>query len=48
MTLLMRPFEDDVDAEWKDVLADYSKTRSERELLRGVLDNHIALVGLYY
>lgn len=45
MTLLMRPFEDNVDAEWKDVIADYSKTRSERELLRGVLDYHTALSG---
>jgi predicted ATP-dependent endonuclease of OLD family len=45
MTLLMKPFEDDIDSEWKDVLADYSKTRSEQELLRGVLDNHIALSG---
>jgi predicted ATP-dependent endonuclease of OLD family len=45
MTLLMRPFEDNVDAEWQEVVADYSKTRSERELLKGVLDTHIALSG---
>jgi predicted ATP-dependent endonuclease of OLD family len=45
MTLLMRPFEENIDSEWKDVLTDYSKTRSEQELLRGVLDNHIALSG---
>jgi predicted ATP-dependent endonuclease of OLD family len=45
MTLLMRPFEENVDAEWKDVLDDYGKTRSEQELLKGVLDNHVALSG---
>ncbi len=45
MTLLMRPFEDNIDSEWKEVVTDYSKTRSERELLKGVLNNHIAQSG---
>ena len=42
MTLLMRPFGDDVDAEWKEVLYDYHKTRSEKEQRTAELDSHIA------
>jgi hypothetical protein len=42
MTLLMRPFGDDVDAEWKEVLYDYHKTRSEKEQRTAELDRHIA------
>ena len=45
MTLLMRPIEDDVDTEWKEVLYDYRKTRSERELRIAELDSHIAFSG---
>jgi predicted ATP-dependent endonuclease of OLD family len=45
MTLLMRPIEDDDDEEWKEVLNDYRKTRSERELMIAELDNHIAFSG---
>jgi len=45
MTLLMRPIEDEFDLEWKGVLADYRKTRSERELKMSELDNHIAFSG---
>jgi predicted ATP-dependent endonuclease of OLD family len=45
MTLLMRPIEDDVDNEWKDVLYDYRKTRVERESMMSELDSHIALSG---
>jgi len=45
MTLLMRPLDDGADSEWKEVLYDYRKTRSERELRMAELDNHIALSG---
>ena len=45
MTLLMRPIEDDADAEWKDILYDYRKTRSERESKLEELDTQIALSG---
>ena len=45
MTLLMRPLEDDADIEWKEVLGDYRKTKSERELMLSELDNHIAFSG---
>jgi AAA ATPase domain len=45
MTLLMRPIEDEFDIEWKGVLDDYRKTRSERDLRISELDNHIAFSG---
>ena len=45
MTLLMRPADDEVDSEWKDVLNDYRKTRSEKELRMTELDRQIALAG---
>ncbi len=45
MTLLMRPIEEEFDLEWKGVLADYRKTRSDRELKMSELDNHIAFSG---
>jgi predicted ATP-binding protein involved in virulence len=45
MTLLMRSIEDEVDSEWKEVLADYRKTRSDRELRIEELDRHIAFSG---
>ena len=45
MTLLMRPIEDEFDIEWKGVLDDYRKTRSERDLRMSELDNHIAFSG---
>jgi predicted ATP-binding protein involved in virulence len=45
MTLLMRPIEDDADAEWKEVLYDYRKTRSEKEMRVSELDSHIAFSG---
>lgn len=41
MTLLMRPLDD----EWKEVLADYRKTRQSKELMLNNLENHIALSG---
>ena len=45
MTLLMRSIEDDPDAEWREVLYDYRKTRAERELRIAELDSHIAFSG---
>ena len=45
MTLLMRSIEDDPDAEWKEVLYDYRKTRADRELRIAELDSHIAFSG---
>ena len=45
MTLLIRPYEDEEDTEWKEVLFDFRKTRSERELRIAELDNHIAFSG---
>ena len=42
MTLLMRSIEEDTDAEYKEVLYDYRKTRSERELRMSELESHIA------
>lgn len=45
MTLLMRPVDDDDDLEWKEILQDYRKTRSERDQVKADLDRHIALSG---
>jgi predicted ATP-dependent endonuclease of OLD family len=45
MTLLMRPVDDDDDLEWKEVLQDYRKTRTERDQVKADLDRHIALSG---
>jgi len=45
MTLLMRPAEDEDDQEWKAVLSDYKKTRSERDQKKSELDRHIAMSG---
>ncbi len=45
MTLLMRPVDDDDDLEWKEILDDYRKTRSERDMQKADLDRHIALSG---
>ena len=45
LTLLMRPIEDDTDAEWKEVLYDYRKTLVDRELRITELDSHIAFSG---
>jgi hypothetical protein len=45
MTLLMRPVEDEADVEWTEVLYDFRKTRSEREIRISELDNHIAFSG---
>jgi AAA15 family ATPase/GTPase len=45
MTLLLRPVDDDDDLEWRNVLDDYRKTRSESDLTKSGLDRHIALSG---
>jgi AAA15 family ATPase/GTPase len=45
MTLLMRPLDDEDDLEWKKVLEDYRKTRSERDIKKNELDRYIALSG---
>jgi predicted ATP-dependent endonuclease of OLD family len=45
MTLLMRPIEDDDESEWKEILADYKKTRDDLELKKTEIDGHIALAG---
>jgi predicted ATP-binding protein involved in virulence len=45
MTLLMRPVDDEDDAEWKNTLNDYRKTRHDRDVKKAELDRHIALSG---
>jgi hypothetical protein len=45
MTLLMRPIEDESDTEWKEVLYDFRKTRSERDLKIAELERQIAFSG---
>jgi ABC-type ATPase involved in cell division len=45
MTLLMKPVDDDDDLEWKEILQDYRKTRSERDQVKADLDRHIAMSG---
>jgi ABC-type ATPase involved in cell division len=45
MTLLMRPVDDEDDAEWRNTLNDYRKTRSERDNKKAELDRHIAFSG---
>ena len=45
MTLLMRPIEDEEDTEWKEVLYDFRKTRSDREIRMAEIESHIAFSG---
>ena len=45
MTLLMRPLDDDNDVEWRSILNDYRRTRSDRDLAKNDLDRYIALSG---
>ena len=45
MTLLMMPMENPDDSEWKKVLDDYRKTRTERDTVVSDLASHIALCG---
>ena len=45
MTLLMKPIEDESDSEWKGVINDFRKTRSERDLKKAEMDRQVALSG---
>jgi predicted ATP-dependent endonuclease of OLD family len=45
MTLLMRPVDDDDDLEWKVILQDFRKTRSESDQAKAELDRYVALSG---
>ncbi len=45
MTLLLRPVEDDPDYEWKGIINDYRKTRSERDLKKTELERNAAESG---
>jgi predicted ATP-dependent endonuclease of OLD family len=45
MTLLMKPIDDDSDYEWKGVLNDYRKTKSERDQKKAEMDRQVALSG---
>ncbi len=45
MTLLMRPLEDEDDDEWKNILADYKKTRNDLGLRKTDIDAQIAFAG---
>jgi hypothetical protein len=45
MTLLMRPEEEEADAEWKEVLIDFRRTRSDRDLRTTELERQIAFSG---
>ena len=45
MTLLMRPADDEDDIEWRTVLNDFKKTRTERNQKKSELDRHIAMSG---
>ena len=45
MTLLMKPIDDETDSEWKSVMNDFRKTRSERDQKKAEMDRQIALSG---
>jgi len=45
MTLLMRPVDSGEDLEWNNILNDYRKTRSEKDLKQEELNRHIALAA---
>ena len=45
MTLLMRPIEEEQDADWREIVYDFRKTRSERETRNNELDFQVALAG---
>jgi len=45
MTLLMKPMDDETDYEWKGVINDYRKTRSERDQKKAEIERQIALSG---
>ncbi len=45
MTLLMKPIEDESDTEWRGVVNDFRKTRSERDLKKAEMNRQVALSG---
>jgi len=45
MTLLLRPVDDEDDIEWKKILEDYRKTRSDSDARKSELDRYVALSG---
>ena len=45
MTLLMKPIEDESDSEWRSVINDFRKTRSERDLKKAEMNRQLALSG---
>jgi ABC-type ATPase involved in cell division len=45
MTLLMKPVDNEDDLEWKEILDDFKKTRTDHDLRKAELDRHIALSG---
>jgi ABC-type ATPase involved in cell division len=45
MTLLIRPVGGEEETEWKAILDDYRKTRSERDIQKAFLERHIAQSG---
>jgi hypothetical protein len=45
MTLLMKPMDDETDNEWKSVINDFRRTRSERDQKKAEMDRQVALSG---
>jgi predicted ATP-dependent endonuclease of OLD family len=45
MTLLMKPMDDETDTEWKGILTDFRKTRSERDQKKAEMNRQVALSG---
>ena len=45
MTLLMKPIDDESDSEWRGVINDFRKTRSERDLKKAEMNRQLALSG---
>ena len=45
MTLLMRPIDDENENEWKGILNDFRRTRSDRDSKKEELDRHVAMSG---
>lgn len=45
MTLLMRSIDDETDLEWVNILNDYQKTRTDKDIKKAEIENQIALAG---
>ncbi len=45
MTLLMKPMDDESDNEWKGIINDFRKSRSERDQKKTEMDRQVALSG---